>query len=170
MTSQARRRMRNSEVRAHSVLNLELVRQEGTRPASAAAPAPLAATPANQDFFIERAGIRCAGAHLIVDLYGANKLDDIELIERTLRRCVEVADATLLHIHLHRFEPNGGISGVAVLAESHISIHSWPERQYAALDIFMCGMARPERCIEVLLEAFAPRRVAIEELLRGRSL
>jgi S-adenosylmethionine decarboxylase proenzyme len=45
--------------------------------------------------------------------------------------------ATLLHIHLHHFEPNGGVSGVAVLAESHISIHSWPKRGYAALDIFM---------------------------------
>ncbi len=71
-------------------------------------------------------------------------------------------------MHLHRFEPNGGITGVAVLAESHISIHSWPERNYAALDIFMCGKARPERCIEVLLDAFSPRRAEIQELLRGR--
>jgi len=116
----------------------------------------------------ERGGVRCAGAHLIIDLHGANRLDDMPLVERTLRRCVETAGATLLHIHLHRFEPNGGISGVAVLAESHISIHSWPERSYAALDIFMCGQARPERCIEVLLEAFSPRRAEIQELLRGR--
>nr|WP_206606433.1 adenosylmethionine decarboxylase [Steroidobacter cummioxidans] len=116
----------------------------------------------------ERGGVRCAGVHLIIDLHGANRLDDQPLMERTLRRCVESAGATLLHIHLHRFEPNGGISGVAVLAESHISIHSWPERSYAALDIFMCGQARPERCIEVLLEAFSPRRAEIQELLRGR--
>jgi S-adenosylmethionine decarboxylase len=114
--------------------------------------------------------MRCAGAHLIIDLYDADRLDDVELMERTLRQCVDVAGATLLHIHLHPFEPNGGISGVAVLAESHISVHTWPELQYAALDVFMCGSARPERCIEVLLEAFTPRRVAVEELLRGRSV
>lgn len=166
MTSHAGARARSSQTRAHSVLNLELVRNEATARDALATPA----TPAPDEYFIERGGVRCAGAHLIVDLYGANRLDDLPWIEQTLRKCVEIAGATLLHIHLHPFEPNGGVSGVAVLAESHISIHSWPERKYAALDIFMCGKARPERCIEVLLDAFAPRRVAIEELLRGRQV
>lgn len=149
-----------------SVLNLDLVSQE---PAVNVVQPAQEMRSANQDFFIERAGVRCAGAHLLVDLYDANRLDEIEWIEQTLRRCVDVAGATLLHIHLHRFEPGGGVSGVAVLAESHISIRSWPEVGYAALDIFMCGRARPERCIEVLLDAFTPRRVAIEELLRGHQ-
>jgi S-adenosylmethionine decarboxylase len=121
------------------------------------------------DHFVVRNGVRCAGAHLIVDLYDAERLDEQDHIEATLRRCVEAAGATLLHIHLHRFEPNGGISGVAVLAESHISIHSWPERAYAALDIFMCGNAEPDKCIPVLREAFAPDRLAVSELLRGRT-
>lgn len=121
------------------------------------------------DHFIVRNGVRCAGAHLIVDLYEAERLDDVDHIEATLRRCVEEAGATLLHIHLHHFEPNGGVSGVAVLAESHISIHSWPERGYAALDIFMCGKAEPEKCVPVLREAFKPGRVAVSELLRGKS-
>jgi len=119
------------------------------------------------DFFIERNGVRCAGAHLIIDLYGARRLDDLAFIRRTLLECVEAAGATLLHVHLHHFEPNGGVSGVAVLAESHISIHSWPEHGYAALDVFMCGAARPERCIEVLRAAFTPRRLVVEELIRG---
>jgi len=149
-----------------SVLNLDLVSQE---PAVNVVQPAQEMRSANQDFFIERAGVRCAGAHLLVDLYDANRLDEIEWIEQTLRRCVDVAGATLLHIHLHRFEPGGGVSGVAVLAESHISIRSWPEVGYAALDIFMCGRARPERCIEVLLDAFTPRRVAIEEFLRGHQ-
>jgi S-adenosylmethionine decarboxylase len=95
---------------------------------------------------------------LIVDLFGARRLDDLAHIKRTLKRCVEVAGATLLHIHLHHFTPNGGVSGVAVLSESHISIHSWPEADYAALDIFMCGNAKPQMCIGVLREAFSPRR------------
>ena len=117
-----------------------------------------------------RNGVLCAGAHLIVDLYNAERLDDIAFIEQTLRDCVEAAGATLLHIHLHRFEPNGGVSGVAVLAESHISIHSWPEVGYAALDVFMCGDASPEATVPVLREAFKPERIAVSEHLRGRGL
>ena len=119
------------------------------------------------DFFIERDGVKCAGAHLIIDLYGASRLDDITHVEAALRDCVEAAGATLLHIHLHPFEPNGGVSGVAVLAESHISIHSWPERNYAALDVFMCGAAAPEKCVPVLQRAFAPTKTAVSELKRG---
>jgi S-adenosylmethionine decarboxylase len=122
------------------------------------------------DHFVVRNGVRCAGAHLIVDLYEADKLDDIDHIEATLRRCVTAAGATLLHLHLHHFEPNGGVSGVAVLAESHISIHSWPEASYAAVDIFMCGNANPDACVPVLREAFKARRVAVSELLRGQGL
>jgi len=125
-------------------------------------------TEERNDHFVMRNGVRCAGAHLIVDLYEADRLDDIDHIEDALRRCVAAAGATLLHMHLHHFEPNGGVSGVAVLAESHISIHSWPEANYAAVDIFMCGTANPDACIPVLREAFAARRVAVSELLRGQ--
>jgi S-adenosylmethionine decarboxylase len=121
------------------------------------------------DHFVVRNGVRCAGAHLMVDLYHANRLDDIAHIEETLRACVDAAGATLLHIHLHHFEPNGGVSGVAVLAESHISIHSWPEHGYAALDIFMCGNANPDACVPVLREAFRPKRLAVSEHLRGQG-
>jgi S-adenosylmethionine decarboxylase len=121
------------------------------------------------DHFVVRNGVRCAGAHLIIDLYEAERLDDIDHIEETLRRCVAAANATLLHIHLHHFEPNGGVSGVAILAESHISIHSWPEANYAALDVFMCGDANPDACVPVLREAFKAERVAVSELLRGQG-
>ncbi len=123
-----------------------------------------------KDFFIERNGVKFAGTHLIIDLFGAKRLDDLKHIERTLKRCVEVAGATLLHIHLHHFTPNGGVSGVAVLSESHISIHSWPEADYAALDVFMCGVARPELAIPVLKEAFSARDVVVKEHLRGEEL
>jgi S-adenosylmethionine decarboxylase len=103
--------------------------------------AALAPAEDRPDHFAMRQGVRCAGVHLIVDLDGAKHLDDIDHIEATLRRCVEAARVTLLHIHLHHFQPNG-VSGVAVLAESHISIHTWPDAGYAALDVFMCGSAR----------------------------
>jgi S-adenosylmethionine decarboxylase len=120
------------------------------------------------DHFAIRKGVRCAGVHLIVDLHGAKGLDDIDLIEKTLRRCVDAARATLLHIHLHHFQPSG-VSGVAVLAESHISIHTWPEAGYAALDVFMCGNADPDACIPVLREAFKASRVDVDEILRGKD-
>jgi S-adenosylmethionine decarboxylase len=123
-----------------------------------------------KDYFIERDGHRFAGTHLIIDLFGARRLDDLKHIKETLKRCVEVAGATLLHIHLHHFTPNGGVSGVAVLAESHISIHSWPEAGYAALDVFMCGHANPHATVEVLNAAFKPQRIVVKEHLRANSL
>ena len=130
----------------------------------------LAVCEERKDFFIERDGERFAGTHLIVDLWGAERIDDLAYVEDTLRECVAAARATLLHIHLHHFTPNNGISGVAVLAESHISIHSWPESGYAALDIFMCGAARPHRAVEVLRERFTPSQVVVEEVRRGSGL
>jgi S-adenosylmethionine decarboxylase len=59
------------------------------------------------------------------------------------------------------------VSGVAVLAESHISIHTWPASRYAALDVFMCGKAIPDACIPVLRKAFKAKRVEVSEILRG---
>jgi len=132
--------------------------------------APAHPVEVDKDYFIVRDGVKYAGTHLIIDLLGAERLDDIEHIEQTLRDCVDAAGATLLHIHLHHFTPNGGVSGVAVLAESHISIHSWPECGYAALDVFMCGAAEPERTIGVLREAFRPARLVVGEHLRGKGI
>lgn len=119
------------------------------------------------DHFIKRNGIEFAGTHLIIDLWGASKLDNLQVMEAAMRESVRVAGATLLHIHLHHFTPNGGISGVAVLAESHISVHTWPERDFAAFDIFMCGDAKPELAINVLKEAFKPSQINVGEHLRG---
>jgi S-adenosylmethionine decarboxylase len=132
--------------------------------------ARVAHTEDRKDYFVEREGVRYAGTHLIVDLFGARRLDDLKHVEKTLKRCVEAAGATLLHIHLHHFTPNGGVSGVAVLSESHISIHSWPEANYAALDVFMCGDAKPELAIPVLKAAFQARDVVVKEHLRGEEL
>ena len=121
----------------------------------------------NDDLFIERDGQTFAGTHLILDLWDCQQLNNIPFIEKTLREGIEVAGATLLHIHLHHFTPNGGVSGVAVLAESHISIHTWPERSYAALDIFMCGETQPEKAVELFKQAFQPKRAELKTFLRG---
>lgn len=120
-----------------------------------------------KDYFITRGGVQYAGVHLILDLYGARRLNDIAFIEETLRKCIKAAGATLLHMHLHPFEPDG-VSGVAVLSESHISVHTWPESGYAAFDVFMCGAAQPNACIEIMRSAFKPDNLVVTEHLRGK--
>jgi S-adenosylmethionine decarboxylase len=121
----------------------------------------------NKDHFITRNGLTYAGSHLIIDLWEAEGLDDRDRIERALIDAVHAAGATLLHIHLHTFSEGGGISGVAVLAESHISVHTWPERGYAAFDVFMCGDAEPRKALSVFKAAFNPGRIVIGEHKRG---
>lgn len=123
-----------------------------------------------KDYFKERAGEKFAGIHLIIDCVGAKNLSSLEKVESCLRDAINAAGATLLHIHLHHFTPNGGISGVAVLAESHISIHSWPENGYAALDVFMCGDADPHKTLDIIQNAFEPTELRTEEILRGRDV
>lgn len=122
---------------------------------------------ADTDQFVYRDGLAFAGTHLIVDFWGASDLDNLELMQTAMHESVRVAGASLLHIHLHHFTPNNGITGVAVLAESHISVHTWPERGFAAFDIFMCGGAEPEKAVPVLKNAFKPTSVNINEHLRG---
>jgi S-adenosylmethionine decarboxylase len=80
------------------------------------------------------------GRHLIADLHGCSGLDDSALIERILTEAAAAAGATLLEIRLHAFGAGNGVTGMALLAESHISIHTWPEHGYAAVDIFICGI------------------------------
>ena len=120
-----------------------------------------------KDHFIERNGVKFAGTHLLVELWNAKNLGDMAITDEALRECASVAGATLLHLHLHHFGPNAGLSGVVVLAESHISIHTWPERGYAALDIFMCGACDPYKAIPVLRRAFEPGTVQLSEQKRG---
>ena len=139
------------------------------KPIALAAVAPPGEANGDQrlDHFVRRDGLLFAGTHLLLDLWEAEGLDDLANVEKALRDATEAAGATLLNIDLHHFSPNGGISGVAVLAESHISIHTWPECSYAAVDIFMCGDARPHEAIKVLREAFGSKRIQLAEHKRG---
>ncbi len=121
------------------------------------------------DHFIVRDGKEAAGVHLIIDVVDGERLDDQAHIENVLRECVETCGATLLHIHLHKFSPEG-VSGVAVLAESHISVHTWPEKGYAAFDVFMCGDARPELAADIIGARFKARETRVSTFLRGEDL
>ncbi|MGH7057237.1 MAG: adenosylmethionine decarboxylase [Acetobacteraceae bacterium] len=120
-----------------------------------------------KDYFVTRDGLRFAGAHLLLDLWDAENLSDPKAIARALEDAANAAGASILHVHLHQFGPGGGVSGVLVLAESHISIHTWPERAFAAIDIFMCGACDPYRSVPVLKAAFRPRSMHLSEQRRG---
>ena len=124
---------------------------------------------ARDDHFIRRDGKVYAGTHLIIEVVNGEGLDDEARIQQAFRDCVDTCGATLLHIHTHKFSPQG-VSGVAVLAESHISVHTWPEIGYGAFDVFMCGDAQPWKAVEVLRRAFAAGEVRVTELLRGEGL
>jgi S-adenosylmethionine decarboxylase len=122
-----------------------------------------------EDHIIRRDGKVFAGTHLIVDLIGAEGLDCPDRIERAFRAAVAAAGATLLHLHTHKFSPQG-LSSVAVLAESHLSAHTWPEIGYGAFDIFMCGGADPHAAVEALRAEYAPSELRVLEHLRGEGL
>jgi len=154
-----------------ATLQLVTANKEARAPRVRISPKPVAIVPQPalqaKDHFVTRNGLTFAGSHLIIDLWEAEGLDDRDRIEQALIDAVNAAGATLLHIHLHTFTEGGGISGVAVLAESHISVHTWPERGYAAFDVFMCGDAEPKKALSVFKRAFKPGRMVVGEHKRG---
>ncbi len=109
------------------------------------------------------------GQHLLADLSGVSAalLRDSGALESLLRAAARAAGATVLGSHFHHFGAGGGVTGVVLLAESHISLHTWPETGFAAADVFMCGHADPQAAIAVLLAALEPGESRIEVVDRG---
>ncbi len=95
------------------------------------------------------------------------KLNNVEEVEHCLVQAAREAKATVLDCSFHKFSPQG-VSGVVVIAESHISIHTWPEFGYAAVDVFTCGdRAMPKLAASYLIKVFAPKTYDLKELPRG---
>ena len=93
--------------------------------------------------------------HFLLELYGCDydKLNDESFLRCTLNRATKLSKATVLNLISNKFEPQG-VTAIALLAESHISIHTWPESNYAAVDIFTCGQnMSPEKASQYLIEA-----------------
>jgi S-adenosylmethionine decarboxylase len=109
------------------------------------------------------------GHHYIAEASGCNPelIGKVEAVEQILVRAAAVANVTVWSISFHRFTPNG-VSGVIVISESHLSVHTWPENGYVALDIFTCGDdAKPEAAVEYALKEFGATNVHITEVTRG---
>jgi S-adenosylmethionine decarboxylase len=111
------------------------------------------------------------GAHVLADLCAVDAalLRDGPRIEAVLVRAAREAGATVLAAHFHRFGGEGGVTGVVLLAESHITIHTWPEFGLAAVDAFMCGQADAERAVALIaaqMDALVARKTV---QMRGGS-
>lgn len=119
------------------------------------------------DYFTTKDGETFAGLHLLIEVWGSKKLTDPRFIDQTLCEAAKAAGATILHSHMHHFSPFDGVSGVVLLAESHISIHTWPEREYAAIDIFMCGECDPHLAVPVIKSGFEGKKIFVQEHRRG---
>lgn len=109
------------------------------------------------------------GRHVMIELWDCNPaINQPEAVRAAIYEAVREIGATLLNAHVHAFSPQG-VTGVATLAESHLALHSWPEHNYLAADVFTCGdHLNPQALIEVLKQRFEPGVVEFKEWERGR--
>lgn len=112
------------------------------------------------------------GNHGLLDLYGCDEaiLKDEGRLKTALVAAAQAAEATILTEHFHTFSGAGGVTGVLLLAESHISIHTWPEHRFAAIDAFICGGMKLEKVKEILCSKLAAERVDWTVVNRGSDL
>ena len=108
-----------------------------------------------------------AGVHLLADFWYGKIIEKEKEIKQILIGAVKKANCLPLEIAIHKFEPQG-ITGVILLEESHISIHTWPEKNFVAVDIYTCGdKAMPEMALDFLKKEFQPQKIKIKRVQRG---
>ncbi len=109
--------------------------------------------------------------HLLVDLYGcpADLLNDVTGLETVMIEAAQRAGATVINSMFHHFSPFG-VSGVVVIQESHLTIHTWPEQGFAAVDLFTCGtQTKPQRALTHLKRALQSTRIEVRQFRRGQG-
>jgi S-adenosylmethionine decarboxylase len=112
--------------------------------------------------------MKAIGRHIILEMWGCQNLDSVDTAERALREMVDALDVNLLDLKVYPFSPVG-VTGMAIVSESHLVIHTWPEYGYAAVDIFTCGAPRePQDAVDVLRRHYQPERVGVMEINRGQ--
>lgn len=107
--------------------------------------------------------------HFLIEFWGCETgLDDPEMVREAITQAVAKIDATLIDLKVHQYSPRG-VTGLAMLAESHFSVHTWPEHDYLAADIFTCGrLTEPQRAVPILEKYFRPQQVESKTVLRGQ--
>jgi S-adenosylmethionine decarboxylase len=116
--------------------------------------------------------LNALGRHLLLELFDCDSdaINNLEAVKGALVEAAKRAHATIVDVVFHEFNPFG-VSGVVVIAESHLSIHTWPEYRYAAVDIFSCGdILKPEVAASYLVQQFGAERTSVVEMQRGMFL
>lgn len=108
------------------------------------------------------------GNHLFVELSGCDidHINDLDYLDKVLSEAITLSGATILTKSSHRFSPQG-ISMLFMLAESHLSIHTWPERGYASIDMYTCGNSDPIKACQHLIETLKARHYQYTHYQRG---
>ena len=109
------------------------------------------------------------GIHYLIDFYGVSpdKLTNAQDMASHMIKAAILAGANVLSDHFHHFGEGCGVTGVLILSESHMSIHTWPETGYASIDIYMCGDSSPDKCIPILEKYFNPVDSKINRIERN---
>ena len=112
-------------------------------------------------------GDQFAGRHILADFWEVKRMGDLDFIRETIEESARKASANVLHSYYHPFGDEMGVSGVTISAESHISIHTWPERSFASIDVLMCGNCDPQTTVDYLPKIFKPTSVDLSLNRRG---
>jgi len=113
--------------------------------------------------------VQALGRHLLLELLDCDPeaLNSLDIVKTSMVEAAKRAQATIIDVVFHEFNPFG-ISGVVVIAESHLAIHTWPEYRYAAVDVFSCGESlQPQMAVDYLVEQLGAARASVVELQRG---
>lgn len=113
--------------------------------------------------------VPAGGTHLLIDLFDASHLDDIGYITPVCVRAAEATGATVLDTNFHHFGEGCGITGLVILAESHLSIHTWPENGIATIDIYVCGSCDASKALPIFEKAFKAKRKTVIQIPRGNE-
>ena len=108
-----------------------------------------------------------AGTHMVADFWNGKIIKDKKELEKLLQGAAKVANSNPLKLSIYKFKPQG-ITGVILLAESHIAVHTWPEIEYIAIDIFTCGKAaQPKKALKFFEDYLKPKKLDVKEIKRG---
>lgn len=121
------------------------------------------------DHFVQDGSKVRAGMHIILDVWGVENLSNVEYVTNLLNQAAIATGASILDTKVHSFGEDEGVTGIILLAESHISCHTWPERKFAAFDVFTCGACNSSKAIDYLMTQLQPEESQMHTIIRGEQ-